>query len=59
MKTTFMKPLFTKWVTEPLFLLLIDFVIGKTMSARVTRKLEDLSLVDSTECMQVYHLLIT
>ena len=35
MKTTFMKPLFTKWATEPLFLLVIDFVIGETMSARV------------------------
>ena len=35
MKTTFMKPHLTKWATEPLFLLLIDFVIDETMSARV------------------------
>ena len=35
MKATFMKPLFTKWVTEPLFLHVIDFVIGETMNARV------------------------
>ena len=35
MKTTFMKPLFIKWATEPLFLLVIDFVISETLSARV------------------------
>ena len=69
MKTTFMEPLCTKWATEPLFLLVTDFVIGETVSTRVIvdisiwvaanlRTLLRSIVLRSIECMQAYHLLI-